>query len=102
MSSSVFTLPVRNFKFLTEGCLGRTRNYHFREKEVASGEVSVVSSQFSVVGWQFLVRACLPGNGMAAMGLFSIVLVTVHRLLASPFPVLPPLSPIVLVVVLDP
>jgi hypothetical protein len=34
MSPSVITSPVRNFKFPTEGSLGRTRNYQLREKEL--------------------------------------------------------------------
>jgi hypothetical protein len=33
MSPSVMTLPARNFKFLTEGSLERTRNYRLCEKE---------------------------------------------------------------------
>jgi hypothetical protein len=34
MSPSVITLPVRNFKFLTEGSLERRRNYRFCEKNL--------------------------------------------------------------------
>jgi hypothetical protein len=33
MSPSVMTLPARNFKFLTEGSLERTRNYRLCEKK---------------------------------------------------------------------
>jgi hypothetical protein len=33
MSPSVMALPARNFKFLTEGSLERTRNYRLCEKE---------------------------------------------------------------------
>jgi hypothetical protein len=38
MSPSVITLPVRNFKFLTEGSLERRRNYRFCEKTCLPSE----------------------------------------------------------------
>jgi hypothetical protein len=63
MSPSVMTLPARNFKFLTQGSLERTRNYRLCEKE-GSVEIGAVT-----LGFRFQIPLIKPGVRFSATGL---------------------------------
>ena len=51
VSPSVIRSPVRNFKFLAEGSLGRTRNYRLREKELFALRNRFPARPSSMGGW---------------------------------------------------
>jgi len=62
MSPSGMTLPVRNFKFLTEGSLERTRNYRLCEKE-GRAEIGAVT-----LGFRFQIPLIKPSVRFSATG----------------------------------
>jgi hypothetical protein len=63
MSPSVITSPVRNFKFPTEGSLGRTRNYQLREKELFALENRFPEQSSSMRGSSGFQLADEPSSG---------------------------------------
>src|SRR5258705_11103531 len=71
MSPSVLMLLVRNFKFLTEGSLERTRNYRFCEKEIAVCFRDKFPERFSSMGLDFS-----PPNERSLTGLVDFELAT--------------------------